>query len=190
MEIKDSNRQNKREKPIFLKVLITSLIVIISFVGGFFSHYIFQSPHQVVTNELLSILEQVGYVIDPITGERKEITSEDVADALVNGLLDRYSAYYTPEEYAKITAEGNGEYEGVGLSFYSSEPVVSRIMGNSPAEKAGFLVGDLIVCASQGEEENKTFSSSVEFTSYLKECDSALEITVTVLRNGENVDLF
>ena len=188
MEIKDSNRQNKREKPIFLKVLITSLIVIISFVGGFFSHYIFQSPHQAVTNELLSILEQVGYVIDPVTGERKDITSEDVADALVNGLLDRYSAYYTPEEYAKITAEGNGEYEGVGLSFYSSEPVVSRIMGNSPAEKAGFLVGDLIVCASQGEE-GKTFSSSVEFTSYLKECDSALEITVTVLRNGKNINL-
>ncbi len=189
MEMKDSNRQNKREKPIFLRVLITTLIVIISFVGGFFSHYIFQSPHQALTNELLSILEQVGYVIDPVTGERKEITSEDVADALVNGLLDRYSAYYTPEEYAKITAEGNGEYEGVGLSFYNSNPVVSRIIGNSPAEKAGFLVGDLIVCASQDEGESKAFSSSVEFTSYLKECDSSLEITVTILRNGENINL-
>lgn len=189
MEMKDSNRQNKREKPIFLRVLITSLIVIIAFVGGFFSHYIFQSPHQTVTNELLSILEQVGYVIDPVTGERKDITTEDVADALVNGLLDRYSAYYTPEEYAKNNAEGNGEYEGCGFAFYSVDLVISHIMGNSPAEKAGFLVGDLIVCASQGEQESKTFSSSGAFNAYLKQCDSLQEISVTVSRNGENINL-
>ena len=34
--------------------------------------------------------------------EFRELTEEDYADALVHGLLDKYSEYYTAEEYEKI----------------------------------------------------------------------------------------
>lgn len=82
-------------------------------------------------------------------GELDESGSlEAVIDAYVAS-VDKYGAYLTPEEYAERIADNNAEVDGIGVHvIYNAEHTcieIVNIMPDSPAEKAGLLVGDLIV---------------------------------------------
>lgn len=68
----------------------------------------------------------------------------------LSGLDDDYRAYWTKEEYEAQQSSNAGNFTGIGVSIQATEPIgdgifVYRVLGNSPAEKAGILPGDLIV---------------------------------------------
>ena len=46
----------------------------------------------------------------------KQSLLDGAADGLLSGLGDPYTFYYTPEEYAKLWEDDEGEYAGVVLS--------------------------------------------------------------------------
>lgn len=64
------------------------------------------------------------------------------------GVLDPYSTYFTPQEYANFNTSIQGEFSGIGASITEGKngyvEVVAPIKG-TPAEKAGLLPGDWIV---------------------------------------------
>ena len=96
------------------------------------------------------VLDIVGknYVVyDEQTGKIKEYSVEDFTDAVVRQLLDRYSAYYTKEEYTDVVDSNEGNKYGVGLYFSanSDDAVILEVAGNSPAERAGIVAGGTIV---------------------------------------------
>ena len=66
----------------------------------------------------------------------------------VAGTGDRYGFYYSPEEAEALMNEVNGETDGIGISvIYDAERgsiEVIQVVSDSPAEKAGILVGDCI----------------------------------------------
>lgn len=85
----------------------------------------------------------------------EEITDEEfygvLFDAINEDLLDSYSQYMTPDEYASALTEATGEWSGIGLTFLTEDSagnpimLVRRVSGNSPAEKVGIREGDYIV---------------------------------------------
>lgn len=85
----------------------------------------------------------------------EEVTDEEfygvLFDAINEDLLDDYSQYMTPDEYATTLTEAKGEWSGVGLTFLTEDGagnpqmLVRRVSGNSPAEKVGIREGDYIV---------------------------------------------
>ena len=99
MEEQQSNRPQKKKLKTVIVSIVMALAIILSFVGGYFSRYIFDPDYINTTTDLMRIIYKFGYVIDPETGEQRSLTEEDYADALVKGLLDQYSEYYTAEEY-------------------------------------------------------------------------------------------
>ncbi len=68
---------------------------------------------------------------------------------LIEGLGDEYSVYYDEEEYAELTEDSDGVFEGIGayLTQNAETKVVTvvRPIQGSPAEKAGLLADDIIV---------------------------------------------
>ena len=62
---------------------------------------------------------------------------------------DEYSVYYDEEEYAELTEDSDGVFEGIGayLTQNAETKVVTvvRPIPGSPAEKAGLLADDIIV---------------------------------------------
>src|SRR5215208_5719941 len=61
--------------------------------------------------------------------------------------LDPHSAFMTPEEFADMRADTDGEFGGVGIEIDDAEGallVLAPIKG-SPADRAGLLKGDRIV---------------------------------------------
>ena len=180
--------KSRKEGGKVLTALILALVVVLSFALGYFSNYIFSSREQKVTSEIVNLLNGVGYIVDPVTGERKDITEEDIADALVNAFLDRYSAYYTAEEYKVVTAEEKGNRVGVGVSFHYNTPLLTKVIGNSPADHAGMKRGDYLVSGSENGGEKVTFTTSSSVIEFLSNCADDSIITLTVLRDGKTLD--
>ena len=92
------------------------------------------------------IMRELEYVLEMIEENYiGEFDREAFIAAAVRGTLDRYSAYYTPSEYDEIELSRDGISTGrLGLSFSGDSPKVVSVSGNSPAERAGIEVGDVI----------------------------------------------
>jgi C-terminal processing protease CtpA/Prc len=185
MQEQNKSRNNRGK---VLTALISALVIALSFALGYFSNYLFSSREQKVTSEVVGLLKSVGYIIDPLTGEKKEIDEKDIADALVDAFLDKHSAYYTAEEYKVVDAEGDGKRVGVGLSFFSDVPLLNKVLGNSPADRAGIKNGDYLVSGSENGGEKVNFTTTTSVMAFLRECKDDADITLTVLRDGNLLD--
>lgn len=76
----------------------------------------------------------------------------DMYEPIMKGLLesiDEHSEYYNKEEAALLMEQITGEIIGIGITFQmcSSGVEVVSVVRDTPAEKAGIEVGDIIVSA-------------------------------------------
>ncbi len=183
---KEENKKNN----IFKKTLTWIIIVLsfaLAFTGGYFSNYIFRDKKVRVASEIISLMDKVGYIYDPVTGEEREITSEEVGDALVNAFLDDYSAYYTKEEYETKVSQGAGNYSGIGVEFYYSDTQVDGIVGNSPADHAGMRAGDIIVSGNRVDDDQKVyFNTASDIVDFLKSSPAGKNIILDYIRDGKS----
>jgi carboxyl-terminal processing protease len=69
------------------------------------------------------------------------------AEGLILQLDDPYAELYSPEEMDDFTAAHEGHYGGLGMlvEMRDAVPTVARVYPNTPAEGAGFRIGDRIV---------------------------------------------
>ncbi len=104
--------------------------------------------------EALKRFEKLGYMLDMVEANYyQEFDSQELltnaARGLLYGLADPYTFYYSPQEYADMWADDEGNYAGVGIQILTSAKTllctVSRVFKNSPAEAAGIRKGDLLL---------------------------------------------
>lgn len=83
-----------------------------------------------------------------------DLLEEALVSAYVNGNGDRFASYYTMEEWMIETAASSGNSVGIGV-YITFDPTkglqVVQIMKDSPAQKAGLAIGDIIT-AIDGED--------------------------------------
>lgn len=105
-----------------------------------------------------------------------------IFDTVNNELLDPYSAYMTADEYALSQAENAGNRSGLGLVFYvqDGKMQVSRVCGNSPAEKAGIAVGEYLVGFGTSESEIVHSESFDEFAAFLENYEQGQNFALIV----------
>ena len=95
---------------------------------------------------LLDLMDMVG------ANFFEEVNTDAMLDGaaagLLSGLGDPYTFYYTPEDYAELWEDDEGEYAGVGLqisaSYLTGLCTISRVFDNGPAREAGVLKGDIL----------------------------------------------
>lgn len=99
---------------------------------------------QRVVNEALDVIERSYYREVP----RSQLADDAIAGA-VGKLRDRFSAYLTPEEYARFKDAQSSRFTGVGVSV-APDPDglrVVRVFDGSPAKRAGIAPGDVFLAA-------------------------------------------
>ena len=73
---------------------------------------------------------------------------DGAAMGLLSGLGDPYTFYYSPEDYAELWEDDEGQYAGVGIqisaSYLTGLCTISRVFDNGPAREAGVLKGDIL----------------------------------------------
>jgi len=185
LENKTVENKVKKHKPkISIVRILVALLIVLSFVGGFFTRHFISSDNVKTSSEIISIIEKYAYMVDE-NGNLIELDESDYAEALIKGLNDGYARYYTKEEYDNIKKQQKGEYSGFGISIdlEPEYPEIIGVVGNSPAEKAGVQVGDIFISAKTDESE--VLLNSVDVAEYLDSIDKNTTVTFGILRNDQ-----
>ena len=83
----------------------------------------------------------------------RKISRGQLADSSLKGAVakldDRFSAYFSPKEYAQFNRAINNQFSGVGIAVRGVKQGlrVVTVYPKSPAEEAGIEVGDVVVAA-------------------------------------------
>lgn len=101
---------------------------------------------------------------------------------MLESLGDPHTAYMTPEEYTQANTALEGEYEGIGAIVDITGDYLKIVspMPDSPAEKAGLKVGDVII-AVDGEDMTGVDGNIV--LSKVKG-PAGTDVTLTIRREG------
>lgn len=185
MITQEKSQENKRVNKKVLWILIMCMLVLSAFAGGYYVNRITQSKNVKIIWEVSDIVDKVGYVYDPVSGEYIEFDGEKVAQIIADNFLDEYSHYYTKEEYEEELKRSAGQMSGFGISYDRTENKVFKIIGNSPAEAAGMKKGDVITAYKEnGEEEFTALADGQAVAEYLGGVSSNKTVTLKI-NNGD-----
>ncbi len=203
---KDNGNENKdrryltiRKSSLFLSALLLFVIVAVStvFVLSYLSPYVFGSRIVKTVSiddedmEKYERLEEVyQYINENFIDDIDEQTMIDEAiKGLVYGAGDKYATYFTPEEARQFYEENEGKYAGIGVVVNIDEEAktltVTQVYANTPAEKAGFLPGDIIYKVDGQDVIGLEANEVVKMV----KGDEGTDVVVTVLRGSEEIDM-
>lgn len=159
---------------VLVGILASLFVVMIAMIVGLVVYHATAKPKSAMSNV---IDENTAHKVDFITSILEEYYYEDpdvddlregIYAGLVSGLNDPYSAYYSPEEYEKLQISTTGNYAGIGAGLQKDKETgiisISKIYPDSPAEKAGLQVGDLLISADgqrSSDMEADAFAAAV-----------------------------
>ena len=138
------------------------------------------SEHIAEMQGLKALLQQ-NYLYD--------FTDDQIYEGSLKGMFanlgDPYTAYYSPDEFAKLMETLNGRYQGIGVSVQASKEGYIKaisVFDNSPAKEAGIMPGDYIT------KVNGTAFGADQLEEAVAEIkgEPGSSVTLTILRVEEN----
>ena len=91
---------------------------------------------------------------------------DGLCEGLLEGLGDKYSVYYTAEEYEASQISTTGEYYGIGAGLRQDEDTmvvsISKVYEGTPAEEAGLKDDDIIESVDDVEATSMEVSDLVQ----------------------------
>ena len=158
-----------------MSVLLAVAIAVLSFVAGYLTQRCASNKTMASYEWALKTIKEYYYFDEPDIGY-----TQTSLKAIADTYLDRYSEYYTKEEYAEVQKSNAGSKSGVGLSysFVNGRGVyISKVVGNSPAYKSGLRAGEWITSGTGQSGEEVTFTSSASFSNFISSANDGVEMT-------------
>ncbi len=151
---------------VLCAVIVAVVIFICGFFGGRMSMGSTVNSYRWATELILN-----NYVGGEVTEEQLNNASLKA----LGSLLDKYSTYYTAEEYAAEVASNAGNMKGIGVSIsyipegksqLGSGIHVENVVGNSPAAASGLKAGTFVRGARYDGQITEFYSTS-DFTAFV-----------------------
>ena len=137
-------------------------------------------------SEMYSIMDAAKEMFYQDYDEQKLV--EYATRGLMAGLDDPYSFYYSPEEYAKMWEEDEGNYVGIGVMIQSNMEThvctIIRVFKGGPAEKAGVQRGDILYRVGEDLYVN---SNNLEEAVSIMRGQPGTDVDVTFIRDGKEI---
>lgn len=141
------------------KKIIAVALGIVCLVGAFFAGFFLRD----VTDPDMASLR---FIVETYRKYYLE-ESDDFVSVMGNSIIDRYSEYFTKEEYEAVKNSSAGRRKGLGITYGTDTLTITSVKGNSPAEKAGIKGGEKIT--GIGMPSSDTFTN-VNNADELKAC--------------------
>lgn len=140
-------------------------------------------------------MRKLIWIKDKIDEEYYQDISDDefystIYDAINNDLLDPYSYYMTADEYKESEQTLAGKKGGIGTMLLTKDTedndqiLITRVSGNSPAERAGLTEGDKIIGFGLSEDAMTESQNFQAFSDFLGALDVNESFYVKVLSGG------
>ena len=100
---------------------------------------------------------------------KEPAADDEMADSAMKGMVsalgDKYSSYFTEEEYQESMNSVNGDYCGIGATLKnetdSNRKYVEEVQPGKPADKAGLQAGDEILAVNGEDVSQMSLSDTV-----------------------------
>ena len=160
-------QEEPRSRQIVRQILVGSTLVIIAFLGGWFSHQYFGDTltQNSQSQKYSQLFEQAWNVIDQNYVDRKAVNYQNMSytaiNAMVSSLHDKGHTYFlTPDQSKAFDQQESGKFVGIGITL-SQDPtsknfIINSTMVNSPAAKAGLRRNDIILSINGTATQGKT----------------------------------
>ena len=175
--------------------ILLSFIPLVSFLSISFGQAVpAEKPLTEVKESVVQTKESIYEQYEEFVKVVKELQDRYVDDININTILvnayrgmlsglDPFSQYYSAEDLEDLKIETEGEFEGLGIEVIIRDGLLTVItpLLDSPAFKAGILVGDRIIKINGEATENMSIRDAV------KKLRGKLgtKITLTVVHEGD-----
>lgn len=129
---------------------------------------------------LNNFIENYNYIVN---NYYTEVDKEKIINGAIEGMMesldDPYSAYFDSSESNSFNVLLDGEYEGIGIkygqSIESENLIIVSVFENSPADKCGLKVNDIILSV-----DDKTFNGDNinELNEYINNNNKVFKIKI------------
>ncbi len=168
----------------FIRTLLSLLMILMIFLSpaGAFAEVASSIVSQDATIEYLkSILD---WIEDKYNGE---VDLEQLIEGALSGMfekMDDYTVFYTPEEADTFLQDVQGNYEGIGImmSIRDGYITVVKVFSDSPAQRAGLVIGDRIVTVG----DRSVFGSSLDIAAALIKGEAGTKVELGIIKNGQS----
>ncbi len=185
----EKRSRNKKKITIILSVLIGIVLIIGAFTGGYF---LGKTP----AVSIRSTSDKQEYIKDILTNQwyfakdHKNILSEldkKVLEGLTTFEEDKHTEYLTKDEYELMFTSLQGSFFGIGVSYahIGDQHVIKKVIKNSPAEKAGMKINDIII---KVDGNSIVGLDSGEISKKVRGPKGS-KVVIGFLRNGEEMSL-
>lgn len=127
-------------------VMVTTANICVLGVGEFYSAKLDNTQRTEADykrlNELMSVVDRY-YVGEYDMDE----AMDGILAGYIQGIGDRWSTYYTAEEYAQVLEANENSYVGIGVTIsteYNGGYMITEVISGSPAQNAGIQPFDVI----------------------------------------------
>lgn len=120
----------------------------------------------------------------------RSVERGSLSDAAIEGAIkeldDRFSAYFSPKEYTAFQAAINNEFSGIGTAVRGVKDGlrIQTVYPESPAQKAGLRVGDIVTAAG----DRKIAGLSEEKAVALIKGPEGTPVTLTIRRGDRSFE--
>ena len=173
-------KEKKIKKRIWLKRFIWTVVILICldaiFVLGYWQGQK-GNPNALIPSQITQLESGKPSGVDFSTfweawNKLKEKSVQDIGnDKMVQGAIsgmlastgDPYTVYFTKQENDRFREDIGGEFSGIGIEIIEKDglPTVVAPLSDSPAEKAGFKAGDIILEVDGAKTSDLGFNETI-----------------------------
>jgi carboxyl-terminal processing protease len=152
-----SQDPTRRFARILRQALLTLVLVVLAFLGGWFAHQYFNQTTFDTNNQsraYAQLIQQAWTDIDQRYVDHKAINYQKMSYAAINAMVNTlgdtaHSRFMDPQTVQGENQQLNGRSVGIGLYLHQDATtqkwVISAPRPNTPADKAGLRPGDVII---------------------------------------------
>lgn len=184
-EKKNKNVISKKKFTSFELIFISSILFVLGIIGGcLVTMYTDTVLGSKIDSKMLEFLK----TYETIKSDYYDNVNEnDLIGSAISGMLssldDEHSFYMDKDYTGSFNQSVDGSYVGIGITILYKDKIntITEIIKNSPAEKSGLMVGDILTKVNDVDVTN---SDSNEIANLISG-EVGKEFVITIQRNNE-----
>lgn len=143
-----------------------------------------------VTKDLDKVVDTYYAIVDNYYGDLdKDALIDGAVEGMISSVGDTFTSYSNSEDTTTFNETIKGSYEGIGCTIATypedNKIVVIEVFSDSPSEKAGLKVGDIIV---RVDGENYQDKNGNDISNYIKDSGKD-KVVLTIERDNKEKDI-
>jgi carboxyl-terminal processing protease len=184
----------KAKKPIVVSLPLAIVLILLTALLTFQTTFVVLSiKHSLELTKTKTAIGKFQFLAEAYEIFGDEYIYDIDVDTLIDDMLhafnaqDKYSAYYSYEEYLEMVRESQGSAKGIGIFVSGTEEaiIVSYVMPGSPADVYGVKSGDKIIAVDGIPVKEVGYNVAANMISG----ENGIQVVLTVMRGETEMEI-